>query len=248
MQRLGKNAGGYFGEVIDIHQVLQKIEQAAMRGNFVRDPEFLAYRRVANPSRARLYISAGIHGDEPAGPMSVLRLLEENRWPGDVSVSICPCLNITGFEIHKRENVNGLDLNRDYRHFQSTECRAHADWLLKQEPFDVSLSLHEDWESNGFYLYELNPDNKPSFAEKILEEVAKVCPVDQGAIIENWPAQNGLIRPNLNPEDRPQWPEAVYLIIHKSRRSYTLEAPSDFTLETRVEALRAAVLGVLAVL
>ena len=43
------------------------------------------------------------------------------------------------------------------------------------------------------------------------------------------------------PQERPDWPEAFYLISHKSRQGYTLEAPSDFPLATRVNALVAAV-------
>jgi hypothetical protein len=66
-------------------------------------------------------------------------------------------------------------------------------------------------------------------------------------VIESWPACNGVIRPNLNPVERPRWPEAVYLIMHKTRQSYTMEAPSDFPLPVRVSALTAAVRAALAV-
>ncbi len=31
----------------------------------------------------RIYISTGIHGDEPAGPLAALQLLQENRWPAE---------------------------------------------------------------------------------------------------------------------------------------------------------------------
>ena len=60
-------------------------------------------------------------------------------------------------------------------------------------------------------------------------------------MIEGRPARNGIVRPNISPEDRPDWPEAFYLITHKTRQSYTIEAPSDFPLPTRVNALAAAV-------
>ncbi len=241
MERLGKNLGGYFGELIDIHRVLSNIESAASARHWARDGTFLAYHRIAEPSRARVYISTGIHGDEPAGPMAALRLIEDDHWPEDISITICPCLNPAGFELHRRENAGGVDLNRDYRHFHSAECRAHAEWIQLQPRFDVSLCLHEDWESSGFYLYELNPDKKPSLAEKIIDAVAKVCPVDMSPVIETWPAHGGIIRPNVDPAERPNWPEAMYLIAHKTRQSYTLEAPSDFSLEMRIRALQAAV-------
>lgn len=246
MNRLGQNIGGYHGETIDIQRVLQEIGRAAAGKNWVRDADFPAWRRPHPSARVNIYISTGMHGDEPAGPLAGLRLLEEDQWPGDAALWLCPCLNPTGFPLNRRESAAGIDLNRDYRHLQSPEVRAHVDWLQRQPQFDVALCLHEDWESNGFYLYELNPDNRPSFAEKILEAVAKVCPVDTSPMIEKWPAKNGLIRPNSNPAERPQWAEAIYLITQKTRQSYTMEAPSDFPLPVRVAALTAGVRAVLA--
>jgi protein MpaA len=244
--RLGQNIGGYHGETIDIREVLQEIDQAAAGKGWERDGDFRALRRTNSSARVHVYISTGIHGDEPAGPLAALRLLQEGAWPNDAAIWLCPCLNPSGFLLKHRENSAGIDVNRDYRHFESPEARAHVDWLERQPRFDVTLCLHEDWESNGFYLYELNPDNRPSFAEKILQAVAKVCPVDTSPVIEDWPAQNGIIRPNINPAERPRWPEAMYLITHKTCQSYTLEAPSDFPMPVRVAALTAAVRAVLA--
>ena len=40
---------------------------------------------------------------------------------------------------------------------------------------------------------------------------------------------------------RPDWSEAFYLIQNKTRLSYTLEAPSDWSLVVRVAALEAGV-------
>jgi predicted deacylase len=247
VQRLGKNIGGYHGETIDIPWLLQQIDQAVAGKNWVRDPDFLAFRRPNPSARVNFYISTGMHGDEPAGPLAALRLLQEDEWPNHVAIWLCPLLNPTGFPLNRRENASGIDLNRDYRHLQSQEIRAHVDWLNRQPSFDISLCLHEDWESNGFYVYELNPDNRPSFAEKILEAASKFCPVDMSPVIEDWPAQNGVIRPNVNPAERPRWPEALYLITNQTRQSYTMEAPSDFPLPDRVSALVAGLRAVLAV-
>ena len=58
--------------------------------------------------------------------------------------------------------------------------------------------------------------------------VAEVCPIDLSETIEGWPAHNGAIRPNLDPRTRPKWAEAFFLITHKTRLSYTLEAPVRF--------------------
>ena len=253
MQRLGKNLGGYFGEAIDIRAVLRDVATAAQQHGWASEifhegSEFkwLALHRKplstlnSQPS-TRLYISTGIHGDEPAGPLAALRLLQENNWPPDAEIFFLPCLNPVGFTLNKRENAEGIDLNRDYRNPQAAETCAHIAWLERQPKYDLYLCLHEDWESHGFYLYEQNPDSKTSVAEKMIEAVRKVCPIDLSEIIEDRPAQNGIVRPNILPQERPLWPEALYLITQKSRQGYTLEAPSDFPLPVRVDALVAAV-------
>ena len=193
----------------------------------------------------RLYISAGIHGDEPAGPLAMRSLLQEDAWPPGLDIWLCPCLNPAGFVLNRRENGEGLDLNRQYLASEAAETLAHVAWLKRQPRFDLCLCLHEDWEAHGFYLYELNPDRLPSLAEAIIGRVAKACPIDLSPTIEGRPAHNGIIRPSLDPRTRPQWPESFFLITHKTRLSYTLEAPSDFPLTVRVAALVAAVTAAL---
>ncbi len=258
VQKLGKNLGGYFGETIDIRAVLRDVETAAQQHGwtseiFHEQGEFKWLALYRKPSLtlnsqppSRIYLSAGIHGDEPAGPLAALRLLQENNWPPDAEIFFLPCLNPVGFTLNKRENAEGIDLNRDYRNPQAAETRAHIAWLERQPQFDLYLCLHEDWESHGFYLYEQNPDSKISLAEKMIAAVQKVCPIDPSEIIEDRAAQNGIVRPNILPQERPLWPEALWLITQKSRQGYTLEAPSDFPLATRVNALVAAVNAALA--
>ena len=261
MERLGKNIKGYGGERIDIDAVLRDCLAAAQAHGWVIEeihpaPKLIlgltrpatrpaphATRNTQHPPR--LYISTGIHGDEPAGPLAALQLLRENAWPAGLDLWLCPCLNPTGFQVNRRENREGLDLNRQYRTPEAGETTAHVAWLERQPRFDLCLCLHEDWESHGFYVYELNPDNQPSLAEAMVARVGKVCPIDRSEVIEGRPALNGIIRPGVDPRSRPDWPEAFYLITHKTRLSYTLEAPSDFSLPTRVAALVAGVTAAL---
>jgi protein MpaA len=252
VQRLGKNIGRYLGETIQIEAVLREIDEVAQQRGWrsdclVQSEPFCipAYHRPAQDRAQSLYISAGIHGDEPAGPLAVLELLRANPWPENLEVWLCPCLNPTGFPLNKRENASGLDLNRQYHQPEALETRSHMAWLEQQPHFNVTLSLHEDWESQGFYVYELSLDRNPTFAEEIVRRVAEVCPIDMSPLIEGREAHHGIIRPNSDPTSRPQWPEAFYLITHKTRVSCTLEAPSDFPLPTRVAALVAGVRAVL---
>lgn len=250
VQKLGKNLGSYFGETIDIRAVLRQVDVAAGMHGWTSETfheiggfPLMALHRAAfsqTPDNKRFYISTGIHGDEPAGPLAALRLIQENHWPENAEIFLLPCLNPIGFTRNQRENADGKDLNRDYRHLETAEVRAHIAWLERQAPFDLCLCLHEDWESHGFYLYEVNPDQRPSPARKMLEAVAQFCPIDLSPVIEDRDADAGLINPNLDPATRPLWPEAFWLLQNKTRQSYTLEAPSDFPLATRVNALVAA--------
>ena len=249
MQRLGKNKGGYYGEMIDIKAVLKDIQAAANGHGWTSETihthngfDWLALHRASRTAdrASRLHISAGTHGDEPAGPLAALKLLQEDRWPENIEIFFLPCLNPLGFTLNQRTNADGIDLNRDYRNPQAAETRMHIAWLERQPQFDLYLCLHEDWESNGFYLYETNPDDRPSFAEAMINAVIPVCPVDRAENIEGRPAHGGIIRPKISPHERLDWPEALYHITHKSRQGYTLEAPSDFPLPARVNALVAA--------
>lgn len=243
-RRLGKNLGGYFGESIDITAVLADIRRLATGHGWALETlparagvELLALRRSVAKPQARIYISTGIHGDEPAGPLAAWDLLARNDWPTDADIWFCPCLNPTGFPLNTRESAERIDLNRDYRHLRTAEIRAHTAWLEHQPAFDVSICLHEDWEAHGFYVYELNPQNRPSLAAEIVSAVSQVCPIDPSALIDGREARDGIIRPHLDPASRPEWPEAFYLVTHKSAQSYTLEAPSDFPLGIRRDAL-----------
>jgi hypothetical protein len=256
-QRLGKNNGAYFGETIEIAAVLNDCVTAARTHGWTieeipaaPDLKLLAFTRQAAsfrppPSALRIYISTGIHGDEPAGPLAVRLLLSEDKWPAGVDLWLCPCLNPTGFPLNRRENAAGLDLNRQYRRPAAPETIAHIAWLQQQPDFDLCLCLHEDWESNGFYLFEANPNQVPSLAEPIINHIAQICPIDRAEMIEGWPARDGVIRPNVDRFKRPDWPEALFLIANKARVSYTFEAPSDFPLPVRVAAVVAGVTAAL---
>src|SRR5437762_236564 len=103
MERLGKNIGRYYGDTIDIQRILARIEIAASKHGWISEtffeiPDLKLFAFGRRPSGAaadapRIYLSAGIHGDEPAGPLAALRLLEENRWPAHLDLRLCPCLN-----------------------------------------------------------------------------------------------------------------------------------------------------------
>jgi len=247
MQRLGKNQGRYHGESIDIDAVQRELHELALAHGWASEV-FLdlpgitlrGYQRPMPNTRFNLYLGTGVHGDEPSGPLAMVQLLRENAWP-PANLWMVPCVNPTGFRRNTRENQAGIDLNRDYRHRTTPEVAAHAGWLQRQPKFELSLLLHEDWEANGFYVYELNPDGRPSLAESMIAAVRSLCPIETSDTVDSFTCKGGIIRPAAKPEDRPQWAEAMYLLANKTRQTYTIETPSDYPLALRVEAHVAAV-------
>lgn len=199
-------------------------------------------RRSPEAQRPHVYLSTGIHGDEPAPPAALLQLLETGTFNDQASWSIIPMLNPAGFRRGTRENAEGLDLNRDYRHLLSPEVGAHVRWLRRQSAFDVAFSLHEDWESLGFYLYELNSENRPSLSDAMLAAARRHSPIDGSVTIDGREsAAPGIIRPVSDPAVRDLWPESIYLRAHHAPLCYALETCSSFPLEQRIATMRAAV-------
>lgn len=250
LRRLGRNVGRYCGEVVEMASILEECRCAGAATGWTPQKidaqpglDLVALHRASNHSHPkRVYISAGIHGDEPAGPVAIRNLLQADALPRENELWICPCLNPTGFQNNCRENSEGHDLNRQYLRPAAREIIAHVAWLEQQPRFDLCLCLHEDWESQGFYIYELNSDgSQPAMAQRIVDAVSRVCPIDESTVIDGRPASGGVIRPAFEPNLRPDWPEAFFLLMHKTRLCYTLEAPSDFPLRVRVEALEMAV-------
>lgn len=132
-----------------------------------------------------VYLSAGMHGDEPAGPLAMIRLLEDGLLENGRRFVLCPALNPTGLALGTRESACGRDLNRDYLLRHSDEVRAHAAWLESRPVPELFLSLHEDWEARGFYFYEINlGEDQPDRARRILDAVGPWFGPDAGHEID----------------------------------------------------------------
>ncbi len=234
--------------VLDPADFLARFEMAARPQGF-RQEKFgeasgyplIAWTRRSPGVRPRVYLSAGIHGDEPAPPFALLRLLESGALDERCTWFVCPLLNAGGFLAHTRENAAGIDLNRDYKDARSVEISAHVAWLRRQPRFDLVICLHEDWEASGFYLYELNVAGQPTLADIMVGAVRPLCPIESATVIDGRDsAEPGIIRPVSDPLLRETWPEAIYLRHFHSTLTYTLESPSALPMEQRIATLVAA--------
>ena len=190
-----------------------------------------------------LYLSSGIHGDEPAGPLAALALLKDGFFDHGPSWTLCPAVNPVGLAAGTRENGEGHDLNRDYLARRTAEVQAHAGWLDQCPVPRMFLSLHEDWESTGFYFYEINLGaDDPDRAASILAAVGPWFPPEPSEDIDDHLVRSpGWIYHEAEADFPEHWPEAIYIAKRDCPLSFTFETPSSAKLEDRIAAHCAAV-------
>ncbi len=188
------------------------------------------------------YLSAGIHGDEPAGPLAALELLKAGAFDDGRAWTLCPAVNPTGLAAGTRDNADGLDLNRDYLRRVTPEVRAHAAWLESRPMPARFLSLHEDWETTGFYFYEINlGQDRPDRSRAILDAVSPWFPPEPEARIDDHDVRApGWIYHEARADFPDHWPEAIFLAESGCPLSFTFETPSTAALDDRIQAHVAA--------
>lgn len=227
-----------FGEAASRHGLAP-----AVIGQCGQDHLVLWTREAQSASRPMVYLSAGIHGDEPSGPLALLDFLESvPRLPEHYDWVIAPILNPSGLRAGIRENADGIDLNRDFLRLQTEEVRALVGWWTRRRPSSVvHFSLHEDWEAEGFYLYEINTSSRAPCGQGVLKGIA-----DRFALQEKGPVDGheltapGLILHEAEPHEEEGWPEAIWLVKQYPALSLTFEAPGTQSLEDRRAVLSAA--------
>ncbi len=208
-----------------------------------------------------IYISAGIHGDEPAGVECALRFVElladdkrHNFFPfplNEYNWLISPCDNPYGYERDIRENAAGLDLNRMFEtpiqcpetafiaeSLQRTQCsppqNTHSNHTTKKRArIELALDLHEDSDSNGFYLWERRTSQCFPIGNAIVNNVAGLCAINREPQIENHHNENGVVT-LLDKVTTKGWTRGRYLAEQVNTRCLILETPTQLDWETRI--------------
>lgn len=213
-------------------------------------PLLVASRPADTPHAPAVMVSAGIHGDEPAGPLAVLSRMTRRGFERSVGWTVFPLLNPTGWNRGTRECAAGIDLNRDYRSASRPEVAAQVARLGRERMrFDWALCLHEDWEATGVYVYELAEAGARSMARRMLEAASAHAPIEPATEIDGMPAHRGIITPSFDDSrELDNWPEALWLMRDYAPRVHTLETPSALPLSARIAACEAALTEGLAAL
>jgi hypothetical protein len=191
----------------------------------------------ALPLERGIYISAGIHGDEPASSAALISWAEKNvRRLSKLPLLIFPALNPWGLVNNVRLNAEGADLNRAFHRDDLPVIHA-VKRVAAPLQFALALMLHEDYDAEGFYVYEAKRE-EPYWGEALLGAVSRVMPIDPRRKIDGRNARGGLIRRRFDRRRFEQlgFPEAIWLHEFHARRALTVETPSEFAIEQRIRA------------
>jgi len=182
-----------------------------------------------------IYLSAGIHGDEPAIPESLY------QWAAlhgpvlrELPLMILPCLNPWGLVHNRRTDSQNFDLNRCYHLSDVPRIQAQKE-LLRGYTFRLAMYLHEDYDAQGVYLYEQRK-KLTTFGQELLSAGGYHIPLDPRRMIEGRRAKQGWITRRVDRKKFPEAAEAIYVALHHSERTITAETPSEYDLGKRIEA------------
>lgn len=222
-------------------------------GGLVSGYSFFVMRRQVASDSPTILLTAGMHGDEPAGVEAALQWMEGDAWrPWRVNWLVLPCLNPSGWTHDRRTNADGQDINR---HFLEPDQCPEADLIrrvLGHQRFLLAMDLHEDSDAAGYYLCETKV-GPPFLGERVPQALAGLMPVADNARLDGRRAQGPgwvlrLARRHAF-ERRRQWPLAFHLAACCTDHFVCSETPTHLPLDLRVrthltvlqEALRFAI-------
>ena len=192
----------------------------------------------------RFGLFAGIHGDEPAGVLALIRLLEYLSVEPDLAAGyrlyIYPACNPTGLVARTRLSAAGKDLNREFwKDSSEVEVRL-LEKEIRSQRFHGLISLHADDTSDGMYGFVRGAVLSKGLLEPALKAAEVILPRNNDPLIDGFPAHQGIISECYDgiltsPSDLQPLPFEIIL-----------ETPHAAAEEKQVEALVRAVSTILA--
>jgi predicted deacylase len=204
-----------------------------------RLPRYLFIGPKGGDEYLRLGIFAGVHGDEMAGSLAILplvqRLLREPETARGYELFLYPLVNPTGFEDGTRWSRRGKDLNREFWQGSKEPEVVLLEEQLRGLEFHGTVSLHADDTSEGVYGFARGAELTRHVLEPALARAEKFISRNFGPSIDNFKASNGIIVEcyegvlSAPPEAQPRPFEIVF--------ETPQLAPLDRQIEASVEAL-----------
>ncbi len=221
-------------------------------------PFYCAIAKSSNPTAKNVFLSAGIHGNEPAGVYALLEFLEKeaDKYLADYNFIALPCLNPSGFEAGTRNNIAGINLNKNFKEPKRSQELVILDDFLKRQStkFFFAMDLHEDnvdepedgFDLNAnpreFDLYGTCPDGNDFSGRKIIRTLEQNgIPVCKREHIYKDRNDNGFVSlPNF--ADCGSFKEGTLqeYIQNYTNRAFITETPTSWDMEKRINTQIAA--------
>ena len=230
-------------------------------------PIYAALTRNYPGELPRIILSAGIHGEEPAGVYALLEFMNRDidRYLGHFSFLVLPCLNPYGFTRSVRYCSGAADLNRSFGNSAELPEVEAIKELLRQfpGPYRLTIDLHEtdtymprgeafsvEDIPAGFYMYETTHNGRPVLGPAILKALSTLgYPITKCRSVYGAQCRNGLICANT-PDD-PNYPTLPefnttldwYMLKNNyTHHSITTETPTAWPLKRRIAAHKKALI------
>jgi len=244
----------------DIDGLYSRLDRAVAPQSFIKAQDLgeVVYGNFKAPIRLysifnrsgfkyRVFLSGGIHGNEPGGVETLARFIESlARNPalyGNVSFEIVPLTNPWGWAHDVRYDRDGIDINRDLAPQRSQEARIIAGYL-KENRYDLMIDDHEDPSASGYYMYQYAMPWQDMSRKVIAAVRAGGLPIEQNVNMVILKTDDGLI-------DAPMWGlwymratnqigVPNYSRLYNSDNVYTVETATRLDYEARLTSHQTA--------
>lgn len=222
------------------------------KGAFKYPILYVLAERPGENEKQDVLLTAGLHGEEPAGVYALLDFLTHHvhDYLGAYRFHIYPCINPSGFEIGTVDNMNDINLNREFRlPSGAQETRLVLQHLAQgPEKYLFAMDMHETGENEDpeskknpkeYFVYEICTDPQKRIGDKIIS--ALEC--DRVSICR-WP----IIHEDINCNGVVWYPEGAnnkeyleatcldcFLVANEyTEQAFTTESVLNDPLESRV--------------
>lgn len=195
-------------------------------------------KRKAAP---HILIAAGFHGEECGGVWGILHFLEQTPAKNlqRLHLSFIPVANPTGFSKGWRHNIWGESPNCGFCHRKIGEPGPSRDGriliqnlnLLVHRAGSGFISLHEDDEQTGFYLYTFEKRPAPGpFTHHLISKLSQYFPAVKDGLYDGASVKSGLAYRHCDGSFED------YLFHKGVVRTACTETPATMKLSIRVDA------------
>lgn len=204
--------------------------------------------RPDSPDARQVLISAGIHGNEPAGAECALQFVEKLAATpetfGQMAFDVVPLVNPWGWVHDIRFNREGTDVYRDFASDNAQETRIIKHYLQGKQ-YDMMLDLHEDPGAEGFYVYQYALADSRACRQAVAAVRRMGYPIEQNVKMVVLKTDDGVI-------DAPRWGLTYmqlsgqlsitnYYRLNHSQYVFTVETPTRLQWADRLQMQQTAV-------